>query len=308
MFTLQTVLKDPGTIGRKVSPWKLHVVNSLSLKIMCQHIMSSATQKRCGMFLKQCFFSISGQVAKYRLIYPPTLINVLSVSVFCLWRYIWWVSPHVSQNLIPWMAGSLTWVESPCQMRVQIECWAAGTETWVSLMICNRSPLPLCAQPGGWALYMFLHEPCFCQHSPSHASHRCTPLMNGTKLELCLSWLILALSLISPYKFLIPNFCLPKAQFINLAWPPYFVPMLHIFTISSWLIINKGKSSKGSWRLSFINWGAEACLLHQEATASHPRGSQHCSTKGINTPPSPAPAPEYWEAQGKVLEQRGLSI
>ena len=33
-------------------------------------------------------------------------------------------------------------------------------------------------------------------------------------------------------------------------------------------------------------WGAWARWLHQEATASHSRGSQHCSAK-INTPPFP---------------------
>lgn len=234
MFTRQTVLKDPGAIASKVSPRKLHIVHSLSLKIMCQHIASSATPQKVWCVSETVFFSISGQVAKYRLLYPTTLINVLSVSqFFCLWRYIRRISPHISQNLIPWMAGSLTWVDSSCQMRVQIECWAAGTETWVSLMIWNRNPLPLCAYPGGWAFYVFLPEPCPCQHSPSHASHSCISLMNGTKLELCLSWLILASSLISPHKFLIPNFYLPKAQFVNLAWPPHFVPMLFIFTISS---------------------------------------------------------------------------
>ena len=41
---------------------------------------------------------------------------------------------------------------------------------------------------------------------------------------------------------------------------------------------------------------------------SHPRGLQHCSTRGINTPPFPAPVPDILEVQGEAVDHRGLSV
>lgn len=46
--------------------------------------------------------------------------------------------------------------------------------------------------------------------------------------------------------------------------------------------------------LSTFSWEAEACLLHQEAAASHPKESQHCLSKGVNILPFPHLVPNCW--------------
>lgn len=55
--------------------------------------------------------------------------------------------------------------------------------------------------------------------------------------------------------------------------------------------------------LSILSREVEAYLLHWEATASHPKKLQNCSSKGINTPPFPPPVPDCVcgkEEQGEI--------
>lgn len=52
--------------------------------------------------------------------------------------------------------------------------------------------------------------------------------------------------------------------------------------------------------LSIFSWEAEACLLHQEATASHPKKSQHCLFKGISIPPFPHLVLNCWGNKGRI--------
>ena len=51
--------------------------------------------------------------------------------------------------------------------------------------------------------------------------------------------------------------------------------------------------------MSLINWEAGICLLNQEAAASHSRGLQPCSAKGINTLPFTSLLLDCWAAQEK---------
>ena len=61
--------------------------------------------------------------------------------------------------------------------------------------------------------------------------------------------------------------------------------------------------------IEFNKMGSSISPLAQPGNCSpHPRGLQHCSTKGISTLPFPLRVPDCWGAQGEVLDNKGLSV
>lgn len=214
-------------------------MSPLSLEIICQHILSSPTQVRCGMFLTLNIFPMSARLQNISCFTLLPLLLLVSQVFVCEDIFnkppnrCHRISPSEWLDLLPGLREGPSWPtsDSPCQMMIpdrmlrlleqKPEClWWSARETR-SLSVLSQVAI---------SFYMFLPRSYFLQSGTLPAMPLLdTHLMDQRpSLELYLSWLIPASSLTSPLKFLSPDFCLPRAQSIHLGCPPSFFPTFYM--------------------------------------------------------------------------------
>lgn len=214
-------------------------MSPLSLEIICKHILFSATQVRCGMFLTLNIFLMSARLQNIGCSTPLPLLLSVSQGFVCEDIFdkppnrCHRISPSEWLDLLPGLREGPFWPtsDSPCQMMIpdrmprlleqKPEClWWSAREAR-SLSVLSQVTM---------RFYMFLPTSYSLQSGILPAMPLIdTHLMDQRpSLKLYLSWLILTSSLTSPHKFLSPDFWLHRAQSIHLGCPPSLFPTFHM--------------------------------------------------------------------------------